>query len=337
MLFPLLLSASRHILDHEYWVCLHSLTGWVSLCSLKMKNAQFAPLQLTLSVTTMLGVEAMGIGYTDMIPSVMQYSQQRRRLPLRHGGSLPISHPRLPISTSRCLSPQLGQRKALLPLMSLWQPSSDSPSVELPMLLVMPFLQKIAKSLSWSLIQGCGSVFRSPHLWIFGGFNTERPRPQNSLLHLADGLLGLRVALIPSSQSWPADVYLPNWDRRRPAALDVSVISTLQRLTLCGAANVIGYALSAEDGKRASHEASCRDAGVSFRVLLIFESLGGLSDLGRKTLYSIGRLLGLRMGVPISDSVRHLFQRCSVCLWWGNATLWLHCFSCPPPQTDSIL
>ena len=200
-----------------------------------------------------------------------------------------------------------------------------------------PFCRRSQKSLSWSLIQGCGSVFRSPHLWIFGGFNTERPRPQNSLLHLADGLLGLRVALIPSSQSWPADVYLPNWDRRRPTALDVSVISTLQRLTLCGAANVIGYAFSAEDGKRASHEASCRDAGVSFRVLLIFESLGGLSDLGRKTLYSIGRLLGLRMGVPISDSVRHLFQRCSVCLWWGNATLWLHCFSCPPPQTDSIL
>ena len=136
---------------------------------------------------------------------------------------------------------------------------------------------------------------------------------------------------------YQATVYLPNWDRGRPAALDVSVISTLQQLTLSGAANVTGYALSvAEDRKRASHEASCRDVGVSF-VPLIFESLGGLSDLGCKTLHSIGRQLGLRVGVPISDSVRHLFQRCSVCLWRGNATLWLHCFSCPPPQTDSIL
>ena len=145
------------------------------------------------------------------------------------------------------------------------------------------------------------------------------------------------TATIPGSQSRPADVYLPSWDRGRPAALDVSVISTLQRLTLSGAANVSGYALSvAEDRKRASHEASCRDVGVSF-VPLIFESLGGLSDLGCKTLHSIGRQLGLRVGVPISDSVRHLFQRCSVCLWRGNATLWLHRFSCPPPQTDSIV
>ena len=35
-------------------------------------------------------------------------------------------------------------------------------------------------------------------------------------------------SLIPGSQSRPADVYLPSWDRGRPAALDVSVISTLQ-------------------------------------------------------------------------------------------------------------
>ena len=79
----------------------------------------------------------------------------------------------------------------------------------------------------------------------------------------------------------------PTGTEEGPAALDVSV-ATLQRLTLCGAANVIGYALSAEDRKRASHEASSRDAGVSF-VPLIFESLGvlTLSGLGRKTLYFI--------------------------------------------------
>ena len=37
------------------------------------------------------------------------------------------------------------------------------------------------KSLSWSLMQGCGSVLCSPHLWIFGWF--KRPRLQNSPLH----------------------------------------------------------------------------------------------------------------------------------------------------------
>ena len=43
-------------------------------------------------------------------------------------------------------------------------------------------------------------------------------------------------SLIPSSQSRPAYIFLPNWKRGQPAALDVTVISTLQRLTLQGAA-----------------------------------------------------------------------------------------------------
>ena len=43
-------------------------------------------------------------------------------------------------------------------------------------------------------------------------------------------------SLIPGSQARPADIFLPNWDRGRPTTLDVAVISTLQQLTLQGAA-----------------------------------------------------------------------------------------------------
>ena len=43
-------------------------------------------------------------------------------------------------------------------------------------------------------------------------------------------------SLIPGSQSRPADIFLPNWCRGQPAALDVTVISTMQPLTLAGAA-----------------------------------------------------------------------------------------------------
>ena len=39
-------------------------------------------------------------------------------------------------------------------------------------------------------------------------------------------------SLIPGSKSHPADIYLPCWTHGKPAALDVSVISPLQRLTL---------------------------------------------------------------------------------------------------------
>ena len=43
-------------------------------------------------------------------------------------------------------------------------------------------------------------------------------------------------SLIPDRQCRPADIFLPHWDRGLPAALDVSVISTLQQRTLIGAA-----------------------------------------------------------------------------------------------------
>ena len=55
-------------------------------------------------------------------------------------------------------------------------------------------------------------------------------------------------SLIPGSCSHPANVFLPIWCRGCPAALDVSVISTLQPHTLYGAANNHGHALKvAED------------------------------------------------------------------------------------------
>ena len=49
--------------------------------------------------------------------------------------------------------------------------------------------------------------------------------------------------LIPGTRSRPADIFLPNRCRGRPAALDVTVISTMQLLTQSGAASEKGYAL----------------------------------------------------------------------------------------------
>ena len=46
------------------------------------------------------------------------------------------------------------------------------------------------------------------------------------------------------------DVYLPNWMRGQPAALDVHVISTHQRLTLKEAAVTQGHALSVGEERK---------------------------------------------------------------------------------------
>ena len=130
-------------------------------------------------------------------------------------------------------------------------------------------------------------------------------------------------SLIPGSQACPADIFLPNWDRGRPTALAVTVISTLQQLTLQGAAITPGHALAVgENRKMSMHASQCLAVGVSFVPLV--ESLGGWSDLAVKTLSSIGRLLGRQLGILPSDSVHHLFQRCAISLWRGNASLWLY-------------
>ena len=144
-------------------------------------------------------------------------------------------------------------------------------------------------------------------------------------------------SLIPGTQSRPADIFLPSWKRGQPAALDVTVISTLQQLTLQGAAEFQGYALSVgEERKMAAHASSCRAVGVSF-VPLVVESLGGWSKGAADTLSSIGRLLGQRLGSPPAETTRHLFQRCSISLWRGNATLWLRRLPVHPPTIDGIL
>ena len=143
--------------------------------------------------------------------------------------------------------------------------------------------------------------------------------------------------LIPDRQSRPADVFLPHWKRGLPAALDVSVISTLQPRTCQGASETQGFALSVcEERKIAAHAASCRAIGVSF-VPLAFESLGGCSKLTAEILAGIGRAVGQRLGIPPPTASRQLFQRCSVSLWRGNATLWLHRFSTASPFIDCIV
>ena len=50
--------------------------------------------------------------------------------------------------------------------------------------------------------------------------------------------------LIPGTRSRPADIFLPIWQRGQPAALDVTVILTLQQFTVEGAAVTQGYALA---------------------------------------------------------------------------------------------
>ena len=145
------------------------------------------------------------------------------------------------------------------------------------------------------------------------------------------------LALIAGSRSRPANIFLPNWCGGRPAALDFTVISPLQHLTLAGAASVRGHALQvAEDRKRAAHHANCGAAGVVFLPITV-EALGGWIEGAVFHISKIGRLMGQRLGLPPNETTKHLFQRLAICLWKGNALLWSHRFPPPSAWVDGII
>ena len=100
----------------------------------------------------------------------------------------------------------------------------------------------------------------------------------------------------------------------------VTVISSLQALTVADAAVFQGSALSVTEArKQALHAAACHQVGVSFFPLAV-EVLGGWSPMASSIIRSIGRL-----GRDPTETIRHLFQRLSVTLWRGNAAMWCAC------------
>ena len=134
--------------------------------------------------------------------------------------------------------------------------------------------------------------------------------------------------LVPSSSSHPADVFVPNWQAGRPAAFDVSVISTMQPLTISGAALSKGHALQiGEQRKMTAHLDECSSAGIEFIRQVVY-TLGRWSARATEVISQLGRLMASRSGSSPSDSTRHLFQRLAICLWRGNAAMW----SLPPPH-----
>ena len=115
-------------------------------------------------------------------------------------------------------------------------------------------------------------------------------------------------ALIAGSCSRPGDIFLPHWCGGRSAAMDVTVISPLQSLTLAGAASVKGHALQvAEDRERAAHNANCAAAGVVLLPIVV-EALGGWSEEAVFHISKIGGLMGQPLGLPPNETTSISFK-----------------------------
>ena len=91
--------------------------------------------------------------------------------------------------------------------------------------------------------------------------------------------------VIPGSCNRPADLYLPVWKCAKPAALDITVISPLQQLTLANAAAILGSVLlEVEQRKCAAYADACAAVGISFPLWQWKLLVDGVSSINNGSL-----------------------------------------------------
>ena len=123
------------------------------------------------------------------------------------------------------------------------------------------------------------------------------------------------------SQSRPADVYVANWIDGRKIAFDVSVVSPVQDAILHRAADMAAAAIEMRKAsKNRAHFNDCRAQGVTFQPLVV-ETFGGWDKEAAKYLKDIARLDARRWAKNDAIEIKHFFERLSVALQRGNASL----------------
>ena len=109
-------------------------------------------------------------------------------------------------------------------------------------------------------------------------------------LHWLHGRRFLHSSLDPRAALLTSSFQI--WERSQPAAMNVTVIYSLQPLTLQGAPSSAGHALSVgEHRKMSAHAPACLAVGVSCLTLAL-EALGGMSEAKTTLLSRIDRILG---------------------------------------------
>ena len=131
--------------------------------------------------------------------------------------------------------------------------------------------------------------------------------------------------LIQESQSHPGDIFFPTWKAGKPAAFNITVISSLQSNSLINAATKAGYALdAAEERKYCLHDNDCAKMGIIF-VPLAIEVLGGISATFNKTLKRLAVLSDNRsfQAQGLSVAFCKLMQSLSITAIRGSAEMLL--------------
>ena len=157
---------------------------------------------------------------------------------------------------------------------------------------------------------------------------------QECLLSLcqSSGVPARREVLIDTSGQRPADVYLPNFHRGVPVAIDVTVSHPSQSRSIPGddvtasQSASVGAALAKVDAKTRKYKAQCDARGVIFQAIAIC-SFGGWLQEGEELVKELAARAASRGGSEPGIIVAQFWQRLSLALWRGNARQILHCLA----------
>ena len=129
--------------------------------------------------------------------------------------------------------------------------------------------------------------------------------------------------LIPGSQSRPADIYVEGWADGRRFAFDVSVVSPTQDAIIDRASDIAAAAIDMrKTEKNRKHGANCHASGIVFEPLVV-ETFGGWDPAAVKTLKIMATHCAPRKSIAPALEIKQFFQRLSVALQRGNASLLL--------------
>ena len=134
-----------------------------------------------------------------------------------------------------------------------------------------------------------------------------------------------------NSNTRPADILIPHWCVGKPAALDLSVTSPLNPLTLLEAGVTAGAAAKAtEKRKLKANTGKCADLGWVC-VPFVAQSHGAWGLTARDFFSKLGSRLATSLGKSKSVVTHELYGRMSTNLVRANATAILS-RSVPPPE-----
>lgn len=137
---------------------------------------------------------------------------------------------------------------------------------------------------------------------------------------------------VDDSQSRPGDVYIAEWVRGKDAALDLTVVSPLQKALVNRCARESGAALEvAFKRKMDAHYARCRANNIVFLPLCV-ETLGGWHPDSASELRRIQRAVTLCSRQDQTTSEKHFFEKLAVSLQRSNSNMILSRQSFFPPS-----